>query len=227
MDANRKKRLLIFGQLPHGTRMPSVPDRAAYYSPRDVLSSVCITLHCATVPAFSFHYPTETLTLALLTVMARTKQTGRKSTGGRAPKKSLYESKKRPVMQRRGFPGQKQRRYRPGTVALREIRKYQKSTDLLIRKIPFQRLVREIAQDFKTDLRFQMAAILAMQVRFICWSPVARLNCFDDTLHVQEASEAFIVGLMEDANLCAIHAKRITIQPKDMQLARRLRGGQY
>lgn len=91
---------------------------------------------------------------------------------------------------------------RPGTVALREIRRYQKSTELLIRKLPFQRLVREIAQDFKTDLRFQSAAIGALQ----------------------EASEAYLVGLFEDTNLCAIHAKRVTIMPKDIQLARRIRG---
>ena len=90
----------------------------------------------------------------------------------------------------------------PGTVALREIRKYQKSTELLIRKLPFQRLVREIAQDFKTDLRFQSTAILALQ----------------------EASESYLVGLFEDTNLCAIHAKRVTIMPKDIQLARRIRG---
>lgn len=86
--------------------------------------------------------------------------------------------------------------------ALREIRKYQKSTDLLIRKLPFQRLVREIAQDFKNDLRFQSTAILALQ----------------------EAAEAYLVSLFEDTNLCAIHAKRVTIQPKDIQLARRIRG---
>ena len=92
--------------------------------------------------------------------------------------------------------------FRPGTVALREIRKYQKSTELLIRKIPFQRLVREIAQDFKTDLRFQSSAILA----------------------IQEAAEAYLVGLFEDTNLSAIHAKRVTIMPKDIQLARRIRG---
>ncbi|KAJ3069877.1 histone H3.2, partial [Podochytrium sp. JEL0797] len=96
----------------------------------------------------------------------------------------------------------KPHRYRPGTVALREIRRYQKSTELLIRKLPFQRLVREIAQDFKTDLRFQSSAIGALQ----------------------EASEAYLVGLFEDTNLAAIHAKRVTIQPKDIQLARRLRG---
>ncbi|NXY59019.1 H3C protein, partial [Callaeas wilsoni] len=86
----------------------------------------------------------------------------------------------------------------PGTVALREIRRYQKSTELLIRKLPFQRLVREIAQDFKTDLRFQSAAIGALQ--------------------------AYLVGLFEDTSLCAIHAKRVPIMPKDIQLARRIRG---
>ena len=96
----------------------------------------------------------------------------------------------------------KPHRYRPGTVALREIRKYQKSTELLIRKLPFQRLVREIASDFKSDLRFQSSAVLALQ----------------------EASESYLVGLFEDTNLCAIHAKRVTIMPKDMQLARRIRG---
>jgi len=95
-------------------------------------------------------------------------------------------------------------RFRPGTVALREIRKYQKSTNLLIRKMPFQRLVREIAQDICPDvnLRFQTAAVAALQ----------------------EASEAYLVGLFEDMNLCAIHAKRVTVMPKDMALARRIRG---
>uniref|UniRef100_A0A914P042 Histone H2A/H2B/H3 domain-containing protein n=1 Tax=Panagrolaimus davidi TaxID=227884 RepID=A0A914P042_9BILA len=96
----------------------------------------------------------------------------------------------------------KPRRYRPGTAALREIRRYQKSCKLLIRKLPFQRLVREIAQDFKLDLRFQSSAILALQ----------------------EAAEAYLVRLFEDTNLCAIHAKRVTIMPKDIQLARRIRG---
>lgn len=96
----------------------------------------------------------------------------------------------------------KKHRYRPGTVALQQIRKYQKSTELLIRKLPFQRLVREIAQDFKTDLRFQSTAVLALQ----------------------EAAESYLVHLFEDSNLAAIHAKRVTIMPKDMQLARRIRG---
>uniref|UniRef100_A0A671TNW0 Histone H3 n=1 Tax=Sparus aurata TaxID=8175 RepID=A0A671TNW0_SPAAU len=87
--------------------------------------------------------------------MARTKQTARKSTGGKAPRKQLATKAARKSAPATGGV-KKPHRYRPGTVALREIRRYQKSTELLIRKLPFQRLVREIAQDFKTDLRFQM-----------------------------------------------------------------------
>ena len=94
----------------------------------------------------------------------------------------------------------KPHRYRPGTVALWEIWHYQKSTELLIRKMLFQRLVREIAQDFKLYLRFQSGAILALQ----------------------EASEAYLVGLFEDSNLCAIHTKRVTIMTKDIQLVWRI-----
>ena len=97
--------------------------------------------------------------------MARTKQTARKSTGGKAPRKQLATKAARKSAPSTGGV-KKPHRYRPGTVALREIRRYQKSTELLIRKLPFQRLVREIAQDFKTDLRFQSAAIGALQVRW-------------------------------------------------------------
>ncbi|TEA21837.1 hypothetical protein DBR06_SOUSAS20010018 [Sousa chinensis] len=117
--------------------------------------------------------------------MARTKQTARKSTGGKAPRKQLATKAARKSAPATGGV-KKPHRYRPGTVALREIRRYQKSTELLIRKLPFQRLVREIAQDFKTDLRFQSSAVMALQ----------------------EACEAYLVGLFEDTNLCAIHAKR-------------------
>ena len=133
--------------------------------------------------------------------MARTKQTARRATGGKAPRKELATiaaRKKGPAM----GGVKKPHRYRPGTVALREIRKFQKSTELMLRKLPFQRLVREVAQEFKNDLRFQSSAILALQ----------------------EAAEAYLVSLFEDTNLCAIHAKRVTIMPKDIQLARRLRG---
>ncbi|CAG8491878.1 3820_t:CDS:2 [Paraglomus brasilianum] len=103
-------------------------------------------------------------------------------------------------------PGRGKRRYRPGTLALREIRHYQKTTDLLLRKLPFARVVREISQEFITEgdvgLRWQSAALLALQ----------------------ESAEAFLVHLFEDANLCAIHAKRVTLMQKDIQLARRIRG---
>jgi len=133
--------------------------------------------------------------------MARTKQTARKSTGGKAPRKQLAAKAARKRVSGAGGV-KKPHRYLPGTVALREIRRYQKSTKLLIRKLPFQRLVREIAQDFKTDLRFQSFAFMALQ----------------------EASEAYLVGLFEDTNWCVIHAKRVTIMPKDTHLARCIRG---
>lgn len=133
--------------------------------------------------------------------MARTKQNPR-SSAGKAPRKELATKAARVSRNKLMPAGGKPHRYRPGTVALREIRRYQKSTELLIRKLPFQRLVREIAQDFKMDLRFQTSAVGALQ----------------------EAAEAYLIGLFEDTNLCAIHAKRVTIMPKDMQLARRIRG---
>merc|ERR1711947_45731 len=113
--------------------------------------------------------------------MARTKQTARKSTGGKAPRKQLATKAARKSAPATGGV-KKPHRYRPGTVALREIRRYQKSTELLIRNLPFQ-----------------SSAVMALQ----------------------EASEAYLVGLFEDTNLCDIHAKRVTIMPKDIQLARR------
>ena len=133
--------------------------------------------------------------------MARTKQTARKSTGGKVPRKCLATKASRKSAPTQGGV-KKPHRYRPGTVALREIRRYQKSTDLLIRKYPFQLLVREVAQDFSKDLRFASTSMLALQ----------------------EASESYLVRLFEDTNLCAIHAKRVTIMPRDIQLARRIRG---
>ena len=141
--------------------------------------------------------------------MARTKQTARKSTGGKAPRFQL--STKAARRSAPAFGGiKKPHRYRPGTVALREIRRYQKSTDLLIRKLPFQRLAREVLQDLNkpgysprfTAERFQATSLLA----------------------IQESVEAFSVRLFEDVNLCAIHARRVTNMPKDMQLALRIRG---
>ena len=97
---------------------------------------------------------------------------------------------------------QKKRRFRPKTVALREIWQYQKSTDLLIRRAPFQRVIYEIMQGFRNDLRIQAVAIKGLQ----------------------EAAEAYLVGLFEDSNLCTIHARQVTIMPRDVQLARRICG---
>ena len=139
--------------------------------------------------------------------MTRIKQTARKqANASKAPRKTVGNKVSVNKAARKSAPAiggvKKPHRYRPGTVALREIRKYQKSTELLLRKLPFQRLVRGSALEYKTDLRFQASAVLALQ----------------------EATEAYLVGLFEDTNLCAIHAKRVTIMPKDMQLARRIRG---
>ena len=134
-------------------------------------------------------------------ILAEKKEEARKKAAARMAKKDGQKAPKGGV--------KKRYRYRPGTVALKQIRQYQKSTELLIRKLPFQRLVREIASDSEVitsplcgKVRFQSAAIMALQ----------------------EAAEAYLVGLFEDTNLCAIHAKRVTIMPKDIQLARRIRG---
>jgi len=130
--------------------------------------------------------------------MARTKATARRYTGGKAPRKQFAAK----AAKKSDNGVKKHHRFRPGTVALREIRRYQKSTDLLIRKLPFQRLVREITQDYVTDARFQSSALEALQ----------------------QAAEAYLVGLFEDTNMCAVHAKRVTIMPQDLHLARRIRG---
>ena len=135
--------------------------------------------------------------------MARIKQTARKqvSSSAKVPRRLMASKAARKTAPAMGGI-KKPHRYRPGTVAIREIRKYQKTTDLLIKKLPFQRVVREIAQDFNSNLRFQSSAVIALQ----------------------EATESYVVGLFEDTNLCAIHAKRVTIMPKDMKLAKRIRG---
>ena len=120
-----------------------------------------------------------------------------------APQGKLTLAQRRANMYSGGV--KKPHRYRPGTVALREIRRFQKSTELLVRKAPFGRLVREIAQDHNNilqDARFQASAVLASQ----------------------EATEAYATTLFHDSNHAAMHAKRVTIQPKDIQLVRRLRG---
>ncbi|OSX77395.1 hypothetical protein BU14_0150s0007 [Porphyra umbilicalis] len=134
--------------------------------------------------------------------MARTKQTARRSTGGKAPASLARAAARRATKSKAGGKAAVKRRYRPGTVALRDIRKFQRSRELLISKLPFQRLVREIAQEYTNSPRFSASAVLALQ----------------------EASEAYLVGLFQDAQLCAIHGKRVTVMTKDTQLARRIRG---
>mmetsp|Transcript_7316 Transcript_7316/g.18616 ORF Transcript_7316/g.18616 Transcript_7316/m.18616 type:complete len:140 (-) Transcript_7316:307-726(-) len=134
--------------------------------------------------------------------MARRLQ-GRQSRKGKKPQKTPA---KQPLGIAVGPTVRKQRRYKPGTLALKEIRKFQKSTELLIRKAPFCRLVREISNEVSPEpFRYTAESLLA----------------------IQEATEDFLVHLFEDCNLCAIHAKRVTIMPKDLQLARRIRGPIY
>ena len=129
--------------------------------------------------------------------MARTKQTKSSPVAKKAGSKAA-----KPAAAVTAAKKSKSRRFRPGTVALREIRRYQKGVDTLIRKAPFQRLVRELAAQQKDGLRWQSAAVAA----------------------TQEATESYVIGVLSDTNLCALHARRVTIMPRDVQLARRLRG---
>ena len=111
----------------------------------------------------------------------------------------------KPTSSQKSQDGEKRKiRFKPGTVALREIKRYQKSTDLLLPRAPSQILVRDICRDIDSDLRFQAQALMALQ----------------------ESAEAYLTGVFEDANLCSIHAQRVTLMKKDMELARRIRGYQ-
>lgn len=134
--------------------------------------------------------------------MARTKQTARKTTGGKAPRKQIATKAARKTSLPTPQTASKKPRYKAGTVALKEIRRYQNSTDLLIRKLPFQRFVRNIAQQYKADVRFQAPA----------------LACLHESL------EAYITGVFEDANACAVHARRVTVLRRDLDLVDKIRG---
>lgn len=148
--------------------------------------------------------------------MARTKQTARKAPHGfgaktprgpianKAGKAASKADAKRPGKSKYYRPSGNiagTRKYKPGQRALREIKFYQQNTDLLIPKMAFQRLVREIALNINNQIRFQSTALFMLQ----------------------EVAEAFLIGMFEDVNLCALHAKRVTIMPRDFILARRLR----
>ncbi|XP_055984065.1 histone H3.1-like [Sorex fumeus] len=132
---------------------------------------------------------------------ARTKQAVHKSTGGKAPHKQLATKAAHKSAPATGGV-KKPHRYRPDTIELLEIHCYQKSTELLIRKLLFQRLVREMTQDFKTDLRSQSLTVTALP----------------------EACKVYLVGLFKDTNFCSFPTKHITIMPKDIQLASAERG---
>lgn len=147
---------------------------------------------------------------------AAPKITGKKiGPASKLGRKKLDKSPKTPAQKRKSMSGpsrtpgtqRKKQKWRPGTVALREIRQYQRSTNLLIPKLPFSRLIKELANERSSSggLRFQSSALMALQ----------------------EAAESYIVQLFEDTNLCAIHAKRVTVMPKDMNLARRIRGDMF
>ena len=123
----------------------------------------------------------------------------RESTRGSAPSNHRGDRRKKG---RQMLPPDKKYRVSPGVRALADIRRYQKSTELLIKRLPFQRLVREIVMNQCGEgFRFQVGSLCALQ----------------------KAAESFLVGLFEDTNLCSIHAKRVTIMPKDLQLAMRIR----
>ncbi|KAK3234730.1 histone H3-like centromeric protein hH3v [Cymbomonas tetramitiformis] len=133
--------------------------------------------------------------------MARTKQTPRSSGAARAQSAPSGSGTGSAINK-----DKQKRRWRPGTVALREIRRYQQSTDLLIRKLPFARLVREISNSVSPEpFRWTAEALMAIQ------------TCAEDVL----------THLFEDCNLCAIHAGRVTIMVKDLQLTRRIRGPKF
>lgn len=142
------------------------------------------------------------------TILAARKHTGPgvKYPKGQAKKKTVATKKQRKSYKNTTYSiVNGKRRYLPGARALKEIRQYQASTDLLIPRAPFMRLIREIGYKLKPDLRWQPGAVLCLQ----------------------EAAEAYLVSMFEDAYRCTIHAKRVTIMPKDIHLAMRLRGEIY
>lgn len=132
--------------------------------------------------------------------MARVKQLEIKN-GGKRPAKTVFKNSSKQVT---SSLSQGRPKFSPGAIALREIRKYQKTSDLLIRKRPFQRLVRQLVS-FNTEQRFQSAALVIFQ----------------------EAAENFLTCLLEDAYRCAVHAKRVTLLPRDIILIYKIKYSKY
>ncbi|XP_047425972.1 histone H3-like centromeric protein A [Mugil cephalus] len=163
-----------------------------------ILKSACA---CHTIPLVVLNFVLEAMRHDTSSSRRKGKTPQRRPPAPAPETPSSSSKRKAPSKQPPASP--RKRRFRPGTKALMEIRKYQKSTDLLLRKRPFSRLVREVSQELSIEaLRWQVLALMALQ----------------------EAAEAFLVFLFSDANLCAIHAKRVTVFPRDIQLARRIRG---
>ncbi|KAM0688019.1 hypothetical protein COBT_000722 [Conglomerata obtusa] len=135
--------------------------------------------------------------------MARTKQTARKSTGGKAPRKQLTTkaARKTATTDVPSQAGKTTRKFKPGAVAIREIRKYQKTTEMLLRRLPFQRFCREVASKYKPDCRFKLETLSA----------------------VQESMENFLTNVFEEANMCVKHCNRVTLMPKDLKLVYKMK----
>lgn len=132
--------------------------------------------------------------------MARVKQLEVK-TGGKRPAKTISSKATKQIT---SSLSQGKAKFKPGSIALREIRKYQKSSNLLIKKRPFQRFLRQLVT-FDSQIRFQSAALVIFQ----------------------EASENFLTGLLEDAYRCAVHAKRVTLLPRDVVLIYKIKYSKY
>ena len=138
-------------------------------------------------------------------------KTNKSMLSSKGSKKSTHSKIAKNIIPKKSAPSlggvklARRHRFRPGTVALREIKRYQKSTDSLLPKAPLQRLIRQISEVYYAGLRFQESALQALQ----------------------EAAEAYLTGLFEDSNLCAIHARRVTLMKKDFDLARRIRGDKH
>ncbi|CAG2171783.1 unnamed protein product [Oppiella nova] len=150
----------------------------------------------ASTPVRSTSTPVATAAITGAHVLATKRQT----LSAKSRKQTDPKRREQPAL----GSGKRRHRYRPGTVALREIRKFQCTTDLLLRKLPFARLVREVLQDIypSNEIRWQSTALLAMQ----------------------EAAEAYLIGVFEDTNVVAINAKRVTIMARDLKVVRRIRG---
>ena len=126
----------------------------------------------------------------------------RKENGKRAKRMKVEKKGRRGEAKLDKEREEKTKKTRQGLKALKEIKKYQSSTEMLIRRLSFQRVVKEIVQKIQEDLRLWSTAILVLQ----------------------EVGDMVLLGLLEQSNLCMLHARRVTIMPKDVQLARHIRG---